>query len=267
MKRRNMAISTALSTVILSSVLLVIVGVSSYAASNAVNFQIENSQFDQAKNILLALSQVIKKVMFISHSSGYVRCSFLNTIPQFVKASGYMTLTINSEGGNWTYTIPVNVIRIKGGRFVGVLTPRNLLGDNSLLLTNVSSPLGRVYTFQSDGAWVALDYMRARCVYMGTSDYFNGTGYERFNVVEITLVNLTFGIFEPETQAYITSQNLGIEADPPIQVSGNFTIKVNLTSTGEEVSCSLTDLGGNPEYPTLVNLVFINIEVSILKGG
>jgi len=265
--RRNLAVSTVLSTIILSSVLLVIVGIASFAANNAVNAQIENAQFDQAKNVLLSLTQVVKKVMFTPQSSGYVRSSFWNTIPQFVETGENLTVTIVDDDKNWAYHVPANIIKIKGGRYVGVLTPANLLGNDSLLLTDASSSLGRVKAFQSDGAWTSLDYLRVRCVYIGTSNYFNGISYERFNVVEITIVNFTFGVFEPGNQVFITVQNLGITALPSIQVSDNFTLHVSLTSGGVSANCTLTKLGGETGKPVLINLIFVNIEISMLKGG
>jgi len=267
LKRKDVGVSTVISTIILSSVLLVIIGIASYAANNTVNAQIENAEFEQAGNVLLSTAQVVKRVMFTPRSSGYVRSSFSNTIPQFVKTGENLTISIVDGDKNWSYYFPVNIIRIKGGRQVGVLTPQDLLGEGSLLLTESSGSLGRVRVFQSDGACVSLDYLRVRSIYAGVSDYFNGTGYEGFNVVEITLVNLTFGVFEPGTQALITIQNLGVTAIPTIQASKNFIINVSLTSGETPANCTLSDLGGDPQKQVLINLNFVNIEVSMLKGG
>ena len=274
LKRRNAADSTVLSTTILASALIVIVGAAYVAANNAINYQVESAEFDQAQNVLLSFAKVVKNVMLTPHSSGYVRSSFWKTIPQFEKASQNLTLTISDSGNNQTYNIGQNIIKIKGGYTIGVLTPRNLLGTDSLNFTDPSGSLARVRVFQSDGAWVSLDYSRVRCVYIGSSDYYNSTidGYESLNVFEITLVNLTFGTFEPESQVLIIAENLGMNAEPesPIKVSNNTIIQVRLSSGEQSPPIDLADLisiqGGNPGKPILINLIIVDIECSMLKG-
>ena len=269
MKKRNAALSTVLSTVILSSVLLTITCIASYAANNAVNVQIENVQFDQAKNVLLSLDQVVKKGMLTQQSYGYVRASFMDTIPQFAETGETLTMTIVDQQ-NHSYQVPVNIVKIKGGSYVGVLTPEVLLGDNSLILKNASSSIGRVKVFQEQGAWTSLDYERVRCIYAGTSNYYNGTGWDEkgSNVFEIMLMNVTFGVLEFGTQAYITVRNIGVNSAAPIQASKNASIRVN--SGGEVSSCSLGDLvrdcGGDPEKSILIHVVIVNIEISMLGG-
>ncbi|KYH40845.1 MAG: hypothetical protein AYL32_009200 [Candidatus Bathyarchaeota archaeon B26-2] len=265
MKRENLAISTPLSTIILASVLLVIVGVASFAANNAINAQLEETQFEQAKNVLLAVDKIVKKVLFARQSSGYVKSSFWKTTPQFTRTGGNLTLIIDAGSVNWTYQIPVNVIKVKGGSHVGVTTPQDILGNGSLLLTDLSSSLGRVSVYQSDGAWVSLDYSRVRCVYTGIWEYFNGSDYESFNVVEITVVNFTFGTIETGTQVFIIVQNLGINSESILDISGNFEIRV-IGPDGEEKR-SLEELGGDPSKRTIINLVFVNVEVSVARSG
>ena len=264
MKRGNLAVSTALSTIILASVLLVIVGIASIVANNAINFQIEGAQFEQAKNIMLATDKIVKKMIFAPRSSGYVRSSFLSMTPQFTETGENLTLTIDADGENWTYQIPVNIVKIKGGAYVGVSSSQNLLGNASILLTDLAGSLGRIWVYQSDGAWISLDYSRTRCIYTGTSDLFNGSCYEPLNVIEVTLINLTFGVIEPDAQAFIIVQNLGTDSGSPLEVSGNFKIKVS-SPDGEETK-SLEELGGDSSKPTLIHLAFIKIEISIVKG-
>jgi len=275
LKRTKMATSTVLSTVILASVLIVIVGAAYVAADNAIDLQIENAQFDQAKNVMLSLTNVIKSVLLNPHSSGYVRSSFWNTVPQFERTNGNLTLTIVDSINNETLDAYVtkNVVKIKGGQLVGVLTPTDLLGNSTDRLINASDSLGTVRVFQSDGAWVSLDYLRVRCVYIGSSNYYTGTGYESFNLFEITLVNVTFGVFEPGTQAFITVQNLGITPVPmpPDGWSNSTTVQVSLDGGESEGPYVLGDMveekGGDPAKPILINLAIVNIEVSMFRGG
>jgi len=277
LKRSNAADSTVLSTIILASALIVIVGAAYVAANNAVNYQLENAQFEQAQNVLVSLARVVKNVMLNPFSSGYVRSSFWKTIPHFEDTDENMTITIVDVAENRTYTnitLDINAIKIKGGPMIGVLTPKTILGNDdndSLLFTEASGSLGRVRVFQSDGAWASLDYSRVRCVYTGTSDYYNGTDYESFNVFEITLVNLTFGTFEPETQVLITVQNRGLNVQEPIEASNNTSVSVSLNGGEQQETRDLallvSELGGDPNLPVLVNVVIVNVECSMLKGG
>ena len=265
MKEKNRALSIPLSTIILASVLIIIVGVASFAANNAVNAQLEETQFEQAKNVMLAIDGIVKKVLFAHQSSGYVKSSFWKTTPQFIRTGENLTLIIDAGTANWTYQIPVNIIKVKGGPHVGVTVSKNIIGNDSLLLTDMSSSIGRVSIYQSDGAWVSLDYSRVRCVYTGIWEYFNGSDYESFNVVEITMINLTFGTVETGTQVFIMIRNLGVNSKSITDVSGNFEVKV-VSPEGEEVK-SLEELGGDPSKRTIINLVFVNVEVSVMRSG
>ena len=278
MKRSDAADSTVLSTIILASALIVIVGAAYAAANNTVNYQLESAQFEQAQNVLVSLARVIKNAMLNPFSSGYVRSSFWKTIPQFEDTDENMTLTIADIGENWTYNIDINAIKIKGGPMIGVLTPRTILGNDnndSLLFTDAGGSLAQVRIFQSNGAWVSLDYQRVRCVYIGNSTYYNGAEYESFNVFEVTMVNFTFGTFQPETQVLITVQNLGFgngdDGPGPKQFSNNTSVSISLNGGEQQETYQLADLvseqGGDPSKPVLVNVVIVNIECSMLKGG
>ncbi len=270
MDRGHAAESTVLSTIILASVLLVLIGIAFFAANNAVTAQVENVQFDQAKNVLLSLDQIVKKGMLVPQSYGYIRTSFLNTIPQFHYSGEDLLLTVSGYE-NHTYEIQTNIIQIRGGSHVGVLEPQIVRGEESLILTSASSSLGCVKVLQSNGACVSLDYARVRCIYAGVSNYYNGTGWDEngSNVFEITLMNVTFGTFEVGTQAYITVRNVGVNAASTIQAPKEASIHVSLG--GEESSCTLADLvasyGGDPDRAAVIRVIIVNVEVSILNGG
>lgn len=260
MARSNLAVSTVLSTVILTSVLLVVVITASFSANNVVNSQIENAQFDQAKNVMLALDNVVKKVMFKPHSSGYVRTSFWTTIP-FLEETGE-NLTVLADG-NPEQEIPINIVKIQGGRGVTSPNTEDLVGGGSLLLTAISDSLGRVHVFYSGAPWVSLDYCRVRCVYSGTVEFFNGTGYDTYNLIEVTILKVSFGASQVQDKASFIVQNTGTEAEQR-QFSGNFSIGVQNQELEETVY--LTDLGGDPSHPTLINFLVVRIEISILGG-
>jgi len=258
--KSNLGVSTVLSTVILTSVLCVIVFTASYVANDAINGQIENAQFDQAKNVMLALDKLIKRVIYKPESSGYVKTSFWTVTPYFTETGEELEVWIDGE--KIPINIPVNVVKIRGGPRTSVATDQELIGNEKLLLTNISDSLGRVRIYQSAGAWITLDYSRVRCIYTGT--FKNLKEDKTYNYVEITVINVTFGTFGVQEKASFTVKNIGLA---PIQrtKASDFTIGAQ-KSGAEPEACTLAQLGGNPSNPTLINLVVVNVKIS-LEGG
>lgn len=252
-----------LTSAILTSVLCIIVFVASNVANDAINSQIENAQFDQAKNVMLALDKLIKRIMYKPESSGYVKTSFWTVTPYFVETEENLAVTVNGQNLLPNDQISLNTIKFKGGLRVSVAADKELIGDETLLLTDIVSSLGRVQVYQSLGAWITLDYSRIRCIYSGTTQYFTGTSYQTYNLIEITVINLVFKHFEPQEKASIIAKNTGLESKQIEMPEGsNFTILVQKGSDSE--SCTLIDLGGDISYKTLINVAVVKIEVSIL---
>ncbi len=261
LKKANLGVSTVLSTVILTSVLCVIVFAASFVANDAINAQIENAQFDQAKNVMLALDKLVKRLIYKPESSGYVKTSFWTVTPHFVQTGEKLELWINGEK---ELEVPVNVVKIKGGPRTSVATDKDLIGNGDLLI-GVSASIGRVCVYQSVGAWIALDYSRVRCSNASTMQYYNGTGYEPYNFIEIIVVKIIFEDFKVEEQASFTVKNKGLfPIQKEIPKGSNFTILVQ--KSGVDATRTLEQLGGDPDHQTLINLVVVNIAIS-LEGG
>jgi hypothetical protein len=252
-----------LASVILTSVLCIVVFAASNAANDAISVEIENAQFDQAKNVMLALDKLIRRIMYKPESSGYVKTSFFTITPYFVEAEESLALTANGQNLLPSDSIPLNTIRFKGGSHASVAADKDLIGNERLLLTDTASSLGRIQVYQSLGAWITLDYSRVRCIYSGTVQYFTESSYQQYNLIEITVVNMVFKDFEPQEKASIIAKNAGLELKQiEIPEGNNFTIIVQKGSKSE--SCTLLDLGGNTNYKTLINVAVVKIEVSIL---
>jgi hypothetical protein len=263
-KRSNNGISNVLTTVILTSVMLLIVLSTSLVANNILNAQVERAQFDQTKNIILALDKIVKEATFKPQSSGYVRSSFWTTTPYLIETGESLQILFNQT---LVYEVPLNLVKIQGGRSVSCPASEDLIGNASILLTQISESLGWVNVYQSNGAWVALDYGRVRCIYSGITELFNGTDYEVLNIVEIYCIKILFGPIEIQDNGYITAQNMGVKVNQS-RFDNDFTIQVkNTYAEGSNSSISLSDLGGNPSYHTLINFVVVDIELSILGGG
>jgi hypothetical protein len=166
-KRGKRAMSVVLSTVILSAALLGVIWIANAAATGAINSEMEGASFDQSKYALTSISDVVKRVMFTPDSSGYVRVSFVNLLPYFTAMGKSLTMNITDPSNstlNRSYGFPLNVIKIQGGSMVGVSTDRDIIGVDKVALNDTINPLALVKAYQSGGAWLQLDYARARCV-------------------------------------------------------------------------------------------------------
>lgn len=260
MARSKLGVSNVITTVILTSVMFIIVLSTSFFANNLLTANIERAQFEQVKNVVLAFDKIVDQVTFKPQSSGYVRSSFSTTIPYFVEGGESLQVWVDQT---LAHEVPINKIEVLGGSQVSVAASEDLIGDASLLLTKVSDSLGRVCVYQSEGAWIALDFSRARCIYSGISELFNGTDYETYNMIEVTIIDLTFGVLVVQTEACLTAQNIGVECSQNI-FSNDFEIRVKNGETEESIS--LSDLGGDPAYKTIMNFVVVSVETSVLGG-
>lgn len=245
-KLGKLAMSTVLSTLILGAALMGIVSVSYVVANDAVNSQMETASFDQSKYVLTSLSDVVKKIMFTPDSSGYVRASFTNLLPFFTDLHKRLTINITDPSNqtlNRAYSYPVKAIQIKGGSGVGVSFSEDILGVNAVAFSNTTNPLAYIKTYQSGGAWISLDYARARCVFTGVSNYFDGTSYKSYNVIEITVLNMTLKQFQPGEVTLITAHNAGTSVYTINKVSKNLMIDIGLSDKSQSIRYTLQNLG------------------------
>jgi hypothetical protein len=269
-RRGRLAMATVLSTVILGATLLTIVWIAYAVANGAINSQLETASFDQSKYVLTSLSDVVKKIMFTPDSSGYVRVSFTNLLPYFTDAQKALTINITDPSNqtlNRDYSYPIKVVKIKGGSGVGVSTERDIVGVNQVAFNDTAYPLAHVKAYQSDGAWLSLDYARARCVFIGVSKYFEGSSYRSYNVIEITVVNMILKEFAPGETTLIVAHNAGTTIESINKLSKNLTIDIGLSDGSQIAQYTLQSLGGDAQKNAVVRLSTINIEISMLAAG
>lgn len=260
-KVMSRGISTVISTVILTFTMLIVVLSTSAFVTEVFNVQSENVEFEQAEYVMLTLANSINGIIFKPQSSSYVRTGFRTTMPQLTDTGENMEILIDN---NTISTISIRTLSIEGGSKVDA-SEANLVGEEDLLLTDLSAPLHRIYVARNDKAEVILDYSRIRCVYLGTSQFYNGTGSEIYNVIEITVVRISFGSIRTHNEAIFSIRNMGVEIQQIEKEAGDHTIEVILSDEGENVT--LSGLGGNVTYPTLINFQIVNIEVSLVGGS
>ena len=254
-----------LATLVLSSTLLVIVLSTSNLASQLLRGEVESAEFNQAKDVLSSLEKMIERVTSATGSSGYIRSGFLTTHPRF-EASGQTLRAL--AGGILLKELNTIVVKIRGGRDVSGAF-RGISGDSTPLVVGISAPMGWLFTNRTDTEEVVLDYSRARSVYKGTAQLYNGTGYETFNILEVTVVSLSSGsIAFKDTGAFVV-QNKGWETQQYLFPKGDLQIEAYRGSLSKVIKLSDPQpggLGGNPSYRTLLNFFVITVEVSVVQG-
>ncbi|MGQ9514469.1 MAG: hypothetical protein ACUVTL_05405 [Thermoproteota archaeon] len=190
-KARRKALSVVLSTIILATAILTITMAAIFVSNTVLEQQLDLSEFEQAKNNLVTLVDIIEHVSVNPGSSGYIRMNLRTTRPIFVQNAGTMEVLVNELRVIDGYT---GSLRVGGGRYIGVGEGIEvLIGNKTLLITSTTDPLGYVYVIQENGAWVNLDYTRVRATYLGRYMYYEGTQKINRSIVRISFINITFG--------------------------------------------------------------------------
>jgi len=239
--------------------LLIIVLSASSLANQLLKGEVENAEFNQAKDVLSSLDKMIEKVTSATGSSGYIRSGFLTTHPRFEETAETLKVLAN---GTLLKELDTSVVKIRGGRDVtGAF--RDIAGNSTPLVVGVTAPMGWLFTNRTDAEDVVLDYSRARCVYKGFAQLYNGTEYETFNVLEVTVISLSSGSISFTKTGSFVVQNKALETKQ-YRFTGNFQVEAE--RGGLRKTVSLAELGGNTGYRTLLNFFVIYVEVSVVQG-
>jgi hypothetical protein len=245
--------------VILSATLLAVVLTASGYANQLLRAEVQNAEFNQAKEVLTSLNKMIEKVTSNTGASGYIRSGFVTTYPS-IPSTG-KSLKIYADD-TLLEEFETTTVSITGGSEVtGAF--QNISGTSSPMVVGVTSSNGWLFTNRTDAEEVVLDYSRARCVYKGVVQLYNGTAFESFNVVELTGICLARGTLSFKDSGSFVIQNQNLQTNQ-YKFDGNVVIRAefgNLSSTR-----SLSQLGGDVSYRTLLNVFIINVEVSVIPG-
>jgi hypothetical protein len=275
-KKSRRGVSEVTSTVILTAGIIAIVLSTFGYATYVLGIESASREFSQAQGMMVSFENLVEDLIFRPDSSAYIRFNFRTSGPSFEQTGGSVTLWISQHGGS-SYTplaagnASIAVFRIRGGSSVGT-ADSNLVGDSSILLTDVSKPLGRVTVNQSQGAWINLDYGRVRVNYLGTFKFYNGSSLEEFNVVEVTYLNLTRGVWYGGNYLTISARNSGVLSyQLPAFDKGNQSKEITFTAVGgwptpKTERVTLTELGGDLGKRTIVRIVFAKVVVTVGGG-
>jgi len=278
LKRR--AISSVISTVLLTSVMLAIALVVMGFASNMFSVESQSVEFNQAKSTMINFAGIIEQVSSNQGSSGYVLFNPKTGGPNFLSNIGTMTVTLSSDSTAPSTNITLssgsyNTFNYKGGYLSSVTSKSYLRGAESMITYNNNSTLGSIYVEQANGSWIVLDYARIGVLNLGTFNFstgINATGYLNFeikNVIQIQFINITAGTFtgSGSINTVATCKNIGviyenIPGNPGLSNYG-LTITIELSPMGKS-STLRVDIPNN--YDTIAVVLKSDVEVSMFGG-
>ncbi len=269
MVKRRFGISDIVSTIILVSTLLIISIVIMFVANNIFAYQSQNVEFEQAKDVYINLAEIIEEVSGKQGASGYVRINTVSGGPYFEADAD--NIAIKVDNGTVTQTIyssSYNILKYRAGSLVGVSGREDLRGTASLIVVNNEYPLGNVYTIQSNGAWVVINYSRIGILNLGVFNFtkglneFNETVFDTLNVIEVHYVELVPGSFTGSGSLYIvaTCENITVKYYR-INTTRTLTFIVENSTGSKKETLAL-----NENYDTLVIFVKSIVEINIFGG-
>lgn len=250
-RRRNRGISPIISTIIITSTLLIILVVASFVATNILNLQMEDSEFEQAKSNMSLLDSVIQDVALRPGAGGYVQFNERTGGVGINQTTNSITIVDNQKKpqtlGSWSTLLAL--VYHGGSQVSGVAT--NITGSPSPNV-KMSDPLSFLRVEVGNGAWVKLDYNRVRAVSMGPI-VANGSAY---NFYDITFIHLVKGnITGTSGNVNVNVQNLGINTISYTYEGGvTVTVRLNTGNSGNLVVSSTK---------TVVMITEISVRVSI----
>ena len=270
MKRTKAGLSVVLSAVILSSVLLVVTMIAFNFSISIMSAQAQNSEFEEMKNDLLLLADVVEDISLKPLAAGYVTfssqsgsMSFLtnqSAISVDARATGYPTRNLLSGSAS--------SLKYRGGSQVGGILNDYLKGSTSYLISVHSTPLTRVYLQYNRAPYIIMDSRVVRIANLGTYYYYNRgdnqSGY--LNMIEVTLLNITYGklVYSNPMNVRALNKDMRITQFSFLnnQVNVMFDVRVDDKVTNYLVSGPSTTPDGTPISGTTVRVVYLEVSIS-----
>ena len=270
--RERSGVAPAITTVILVATVLGIAISASAFAYTMLELQTETAEYESGKSAMVSLAEMIEGLTFAKGSAAYT--TFYMSTGGLELTRGTESIAVNVAGSRILGPAPVNVIKLRGGRFVGSPDYQILRGDpskeanESLIVhsgTSAIEPLGWVYAMRQAGAWVIDDFGRVRVVFSGTNNYsINGVSWELLNVVELIYINTTFGSFSGSNAIDVRTRVTRVTASFQRYSATSVTVIVTRGTVSESYSVpSPSTFNGVPVKGTIVMLSVVDVEVSL----
>jgi len=277
-------ISVTLSTVILTAVVLSLVISIGLFASNVVEWQNQAMEFEEAKVNYIALAELIEHVAMKPNSSGYIRINSRAGGPYFIETGDKVKIRLPDSGSEGEVLDEnVCIVAYKGGSLVSTGSYSILRGITSGLPVQAeekvlvkpgeeSIPLGWVYTMQENGAWICIDFARARVTRIGVFafvEYVDSTQeVGNYGIVEITYIKIFFpaGKLGGSGVFFIKARNYEIiRWDPRKYDSTSITIRIwreksdGTLVSDDEITISFSGINNFKGIIVYVNIVRVAI--------
>jgi len=258
--------SVVISTIILSATILVITLAALFVSNTVLEQQLDQSEFEQVKNNVMTLVDIVEHVAVTPGASGYVTMNIRTSHPNFTRNAG--TIVVMVDGITVINGI-TGALNIGGGRYVGVGAGiEELVGADQLIVLNASDPLAYVYVVQKNGAWLNMDYARARARYMGKFMYYEGDQRINRSIVRIALINISFGTIRimGTGTLNLVARNIGTVVQTYL-ITGKDNVDVTVSYNGQ--SEGPINIGPSQSIPpvatqTVVYVVRMDVEIATL---
>jgi hypothetical protein len=231
--------------ILTAATLVLVLGILAYSNS-LFNQESQNSEFSQGQTLMINFADGIDSISSRVGASTYVRFNTRASGPQFKAGlDGNMTVVVNIQSLGTTLVplvnFVVNAVQFRGGPLVGTGPLSLLRGITNDTVINNQYPLGRVYTNQSSGAYVTLDFDRVGIVNLGYLNVSTGlmptgnhSAFDYIDIVQITMFNLYFGsvsggakyMVATTTSVPVTYYRLNYTGSP----AATYPLLVNVTS-------------------------------------
>jgi len=250
------------STILLSSFLLSLMLIASYLSSDLLNLQIAQSELKSAESLLETIDENIEGLLHSPGSSMVFRTSLSKAMPSFADG-GVLNVTIRDPDGSRNYTYAMKVLKMEGGRGLSGSYDYDVRGGGDLLVSPSDGYLGRIHVSKNVNVVITLDYSRLLYIYTGVARLYNGSAYVPHNTVELILVLLKAGDFQPGNKLVILIENEGVSTET-LLLRGD--VEIEVFKGDAYASTTLSEMGGNPAYDTLLTLRVVEMKVSITGG-
>ena len=239
-------------------------------SKDILDAQVMESEFENAKNIVIMVDNEIETLLFKPSSSSILKTSMKNVVPGYTKTGEEMVITIAETD---PYSVKINksidlsTFDFNGRRVVSGIYDYNLKGTDSLITTIHNSSFGRIHISQPTSLQVSVDYHRVLYSYTGKIYLINNqTGdYGLHNTIEIICVKMDFSNFVSGDNSVIIIENTGMDSPVVQDLNGNFTITV--TIPGDTETLYLSEIGGDPSLPSVVAVHTATIRIAVLEGA
>jgi hypothetical protein len=257
------AVSPVISTIILSTTLLTVMIITTGVATDILRNQMASNEFDSAKSLIKSISSEIDALIYKSEATSVIKTSFFYTAPGYTETGKIMNVSFTGHGE--TFHVEENTFNIESIQGVGGSIDYTLQGSDLTAVPSYLGSFGRIYISKPYNWRVALDYNRAQYTYAGVANLFNGATTTPYNIVEITVLELSFTQFDTSDSSIIILRNDGVDTST-FTLTGDWDMTVTTPDEGSYVK-SLTDMGGNPSYPTQVQFNKVNLNVHVMGGS